>query len=94
MSGRHRRHHSIARGAALGGLIGAIVALVVTLVGPGETLWWAPAGFAFGIFGGAVIGFMVAEEVKGGEEDELATAEAEAELHAPGGAPETPDRPL
>ena len=31
-----------------------------------------------------MIGFMVAEEVKGGEEDELATAEAEAELHAQG----------
>jgi len=80
MSGRYRRHHSIAFGAAFGGLIGAIVALVVTLIGPGETLWWGPAGFVFGIFGGAVIGFMIAEEVKGGEEDEFATAEAEAEL--------------
>ena len=84
MNRRHGRRHGIALGAALGGLIGAIVALAVTLVGPGETLWWAPAGFVFGIFGGAVIGFMVAEEVKGGEEDELATAEAEAELHAQG----------
>jgi hypothetical protein len=82
MNRRHGRRHGIALGAVLGGLIGAIVALVITLVGPGETLWWAPAGFVFGIFGGVVIGFMIAEEVKGGEEDELATAEAEAELHA------------
>jgi hypothetical protein len=81
MRTRHRRRHGIALGAALGGLIGAIVALVITLAGPGETIWWTPAGFVAGIFGGLVIGFMLAEEVKGGEEDELATAEAEAALH-------------
>jgi hypothetical protein len=76
-----RRRHGIALGSALGGLVGAIVALVITLAGPGRTIWWTPAGFVAGIFGGLVIGFMVAEEVKGGEEDELATAEAEAALH-------------
>jgi hypothetical protein len=81
MNRRHRRRHGIARGAALGGIIGAIIALVITLVGPGSTIWWTPAGFVTGIFGGLVIGFMVAEEVKGGEEDDLATAEAEAALH-------------
>jgi hypothetical protein len=76
-----RRSHTIALGTALGGLIGAIVALVITLVGPGETIWWTPAGFAVGIFGGLVLGFMFAEEVKGGREDDLATAEAETALH-------------
>ena len=30
-----------------------------------------------------MVGFMLAEEVKGGEEDELATAEAEAALPCP-----------
>ena len=69
MKRRHPRRHGILLGSLLGGLIGAIVALVITLVGPGETLWWTPAGFVFGIFGGLVIGFMIAEEVKGGEED-------------------------
>ena len=78
----HGRRHSIALGSALGGLIGAMGALVISLVGPGRTIWWTPAGFVAGIFGGLVVGFMVAEEVKGGEEDELATAEAEAALHA------------
>jgi hypothetical protein len=82
MKRRHRRRHGIVLGTALGGLIGAIVALVITLVGPGRTIWWTPAGFVAGTFGGLVLGFMVAEEVKGGEEDELATAEAEAALHA------------
>ena len=57
---------------------------MITLLGPGRTIWWTPAGFAAGVFGGLVIGFMIAEEVRGGEEDELATAEAEAELHAQG----------
>jgi len=78
---RHPRRHSVALGSALGGLIGALVALAITLVGPGRAIWWTPAGFAAGIFGGLVIGFMLAEEVKGGEEDELATAAAEAEVH-------------
>jgi hypothetical protein len=78
---RHPRRHSVALGSALGGLIGALVALAITLVGPGRTIWWTPAGFVAGIFGGLVIGFMLAEEVKGGEEDELATVEAEAGLH-------------
>jgi hypothetical protein len=82
MNMRHRRRHGIALGSALGGLTGAIAALVITLVGPGRAIWWTPAGFVTGIFGGLVIGFMLAEEVKGGEEDELATAEAEAALHA------------
>jgi hypothetical protein len=82
MKRRHRRPHGIALGTALGGLIGAIGALVITLVGPGRTIWWTPAGFVAGIFGGLVMGFMFAEEVKGGEEDDLATAEAEAALHA------------
>jgi hypothetical protein len=81
---RHPRRHSVALGSALGGLIGALVALAITLVGPGRTIWWTPAGFVAGIFGGLVIGFMLAEEVKGGEEDELATAEADAELHGQG----------
>ena len=84
MNRGYRRRHVIALGAALGGLVGALVALVITLVGPGRTIWWTPAGFVTGIFGGVMIGFMVAEEVKGGEEDELATAEAEAALHARG----------
>ena len=83
----HRRRHSIALGSALGGLVGAIVALVITLVGPGRTIWWTPAGFVAGIVGGLVIGFMIAEEVKGGEEDDLATAEAEAALHSPQSGP-------
>lgn len=76
------RRHSIALGSALGGVIGGAVALVITLVGPGRTIWWAPAGFAAGILGGMVMGFMLAEEVKGGHEDDLATAEGEAALHA------------
>ena len=79
---RRPRHHVVAFGAVLGGLIGAIVALVVTLAGPGPTIWWGPAGFVTGIFAGAMVGFMLAEEVKGGEEDERATAEAEAALQA------------
>ena len=79
MNWPHRRPHSIALGSGLGGLFGAIVALVITLFGPGRTIWWTPAGFVAGIFGGLVIGFMIAEEVEGGEEDELATAEAKAE---------------
>jgi hypothetical protein len=79
----HRRRHRIALGSALGGLIGAIAAFVITLVGPGQTIWWTPAGFFVGIFGGLVMGFMISEEVKGGEEDDLATAEAEAARHAP-----------
>ena len=82
MNWPHRRRHSIALGSAIGGLVGALAALVITLVGPGRTIWWTPAGFVAGIFGGLVIGFMIAEEVKGGEEDDLATAEAEAALHA------------
>jgi hypothetical protein len=82
MNRRYGRRHGIALGTALGGLIGAIVALVITLVGPGRTIWWTPAGFVAGILGGLVMGFMFAEEVKGGEEDELATADAEAALHA------------
>jgi hypothetical protein len=84
MNRRLRRSHGIALGTAVGGLIGALVALVITLVGPGRTIWWTPAGFVVGIFGGLVMGFMFAEEVKGGAEDELATAEAEAALHAQG----------
>ena len=35
-----------------------------------------------GIFAGLILGFMFAEEVRGGAEDDLATAEAEAVLHA------------
>ena len=84
MKSRPGRRHGVALGAVLGGLVGAIVALVITLLGPGDTLSWTPAGLVAGIFGGAVIGFMVAEEVKGGEEDGLATAEAEAALHPQG----------
>ena len=76
------RRHSIALGSALGGVIGGAVALAITLVGPGRTIWWAPAGFAAGILGGLVMGFMLAEEVKGGREDDLDTAAAEAALHA------------
>ena len=79
-----KRHHVIALGCALGGLVGALVALVVTLVGPGQTIWWTPAGLVTGIFAGAMVGFLLAEEVKGGQEDELATAEAEAALRAQG----------
>ena len=82
MNKRFRRRHVIAFGTILGGLVGALVALVITLVGPGQTIWWTPAGFVVGIFGGLMMGFMFAEEVKGGAEDELATAEAEAALHA------------
>jgi hypothetical protein len=83
MNWRHRRgRHGIALGSALGGLTGAIIALVITLIGPGSALWWTPAGFFVGIFGGAMMGFILAEEVKGGGEDALATAEAEEALHA------------
>jgi hypothetical protein len=81
MNWRHRRRHTIALGTALGGLIGALGALVITLVGPGQPIWWTPAGFVVGIFGGLVIGFMIAEEVKGGRQDDLDTAEAEAAKH-------------
>jgi hypothetical protein len=82
MHWRHRRRHVIALGTTLGGVVGALVALVITLAGPGRTIWWTPAGFVAGVFGGLVMGFMLAEEVKGGEEDDLATADAEAALHA------------
>ena len=88
MNWPRRRRHSIALGSALGGIIGAIVALVISLVGPGRTIWWTPAGFVAGIFGGLVIGFMIAEEVKGGAEDDLATAQAEAALQAPQSEPQ------
>jgi hypothetical protein len=77
-----KRRHGIALGSALGGLIGALVALVISLIGPGRTIWWTPAGFVTGIFAGVMLGFLLAEEVRGGEEDELATAEAESALHA------------
>jgi hypothetical protein len=80
MNWPRRRRHSVASGTALGGLIGVIAALVITLIHPDRTIWWAPAGFAVGIFGGLVMGFMFAEELKGGREDDLATAEAEAAL--------------
>ena len=85
-----QRRHVIALGCALGGLVGALVALVITLVGPGQTIWWTPAGLVTGIFAGAMVGFLLAEEVKGGQEDEIATAEAEAALHAQGGPEASP----
>jgi hypothetical protein len=78
---RRPRRHTIALGTALGGVIGALAALVITLIGPGETVWWTPAGFVVGVFAGLMAGFMLSEEVKGGREDDLATAEAEAALH-------------
>ena len=51
MHWRHRRRHVIALGTTLGGLIGALVALAITLAGPGRTIWWTPAGFVAGVFG-------------------------------------------
>jgi hypothetical protein len=79
---RYRRRHGILVGTIVGGIIGAIAALVITLIGPGQAIWWTPAGFVVGVFAGLMVGFMLAEDVKGGAEDELATAEAEAALHA------------
>jgi len=77
-----KRHHVIALGCVVGGLIGALIALVITLVGPGDTIWWTPAGLVTGAFAGVMMGFLFAEEVRGGQEDALATAEAEAALQA------------
>jgi hypothetical protein len=73
------------RGGALGALIGAFAGIVAVLVidwlinGDQNDLFWLPAAIFTGIFGGGVMGFMLAETIIGGHEDERDTAEARAE---------------
>jgi hypothetical protein len=79
-------HPNRIRGGARGALIGALVGLVAAFVidwlvgGDQNDLFWLPAAIFTGIFGGAVMGFMLAETVIGGHEDERDTAEARAEV--------------
>jgi hypothetical protein len=74
------------RGGALGALIGALVGIVAVFLidwlvnGDQNDLFWLPAAIFTGIFGGGVMGFMLAETIIGGHEDERDTAEAKSEI--------------
>jgi hypothetical protein len=74
------------RGGALGAAIGVLVGLVAVFVvdrlvgGDQNDLFWLPAAIVTGVFVGGMMGFLLAETVIGGMEDERETAEAEEEL--------------
>jgi hypothetical protein len=83
-SSRIRRRHGVALGVVIGGLLGGAVALAISVFGPKDpSIWWPPAGVATGIFAGAVLGLLFTEEIKGEEEEDLGTFEAEDALQSP-----------
>jgi hypothetical protein len=79
------RHPHRLHGGALGATIGAVIGLVAVLVvdqfvgGDQNDIFWLPAGIVTGLFVGGMAGLLLTETWLGGREDELATAEAEAE---------------
>jgi gas vesicle protein len=78
---RIRRRHIVAIGVVIGGLVGGAAALAFTVFGPNDpSIWWPPAGVVTGVFAGAVLGLLFSEEIKGEEEDEFDSFEADAAL--------------
>ena len=67
------RRHIVALAVVIGGLAGAIVALVIDRIDSGDrVVWWAPAGTLAVVFAGVMMGLLFGEDIKGGREDEIA----------------------